>query len=523
MKKKLYEKRIVISCGILLLVVVFTLIRMTLKDSYAYYGGSNELPIIEATIGKLKPTIDKVYIEEENKQYTNKTNPSVTIEWPDDNITEYCVTTGSTCDVFIQLSDLNNKSVTATNQITLSGDGLKTVNAYIKNKYGYTSAASSDTITLDTTAPTISSVASTEITETTITVSVSGDDTNGISQYCYGTIQNDYTCIDSNTYTFSNLGAGKEYTFWFYLVDNAGNNSVTSQYTFTTISKSAKDVIVATSKSLESEGAMQARNAQISGPKDDLRRFVGTYQTVTDNFICFGTSDQNQCKQNMDTYMYRIIGIDTSGRLKLIKATKIVSDKSGIFEWCSWYSADIKWNASDLYKVLNNTDGKKYFIGNIKYSYMSDSTWTNLISPVTYYIGKATDSTNPNLFINERKDNFSSESISLMYLSDYLYANDGTANTDNWLFIQNGLNRDNTNLGNGATAPTAEDEWTMTRYGYYSDGDNYAWTVYDNGPVDYDYVNNSYAVRPVFYIDSSRINLKGTGIITDPYYITNVN
>ncbi len=51
MKKKLYEKRVVITCGILLLGVVFTLISMTLKNSYAYYGTSNELEIMKTTIG----------------------------------------------------------------------------------------------------------------------------------------------------------------------------------------------------------------------------------------------------------------------------------------------------------------------------------------------------------------------------------------------------------------------------------------------------------------------------------------
>ena len=454
MKEKLKNKKVIVVSSTLLIMTIIVLLVITLKDSYAYYGTSNELEIMKATIGKLKPTIDKVYIEEENQLYTNNPNPNVTITWSDDNITEYCVTTESACTEF-KLIDSNSKSVT--NQITLTGEKEHTVNAYIKNKYGYTSAAVQSSITLDTTAPTISSVTSTEITETSITVNVTGSDANGISQYCYSTTGSDYTCTNSNTHTFNNLNSGQQYTFYFYLIDNAGNDNKASatQKQFTTISKSAKDVVVATSKSLESEEAMQKRNDAIKAAggnvPDDLRRFVGTYEEVTDNFICFGTSDQNQCKQNMDTYMYRIIGIDTSGRLKLIKATKINNNGEATFKWHNMYSTNTPWNESDLYKGLNGTSSK-YFKGNAKYSYMQNAQWTNLISPATYYIGDAPDGTNPNLFINERKSNFSSGNISLMYLSDYLYANNGNANTSNWLFIQNGLNRDDTNLGNGASA-----------------------------------------------------------------------
>ncbi len=530
MEEKLKNKKVIIVS--LISIIIFLILLLTLKDSYAYYGGSNELPIIEATIGKLKPTIDKVYIEDENKQYTNNPNPSVTIEWTDDNITEYCVTTESTCTDFKNIQEPNNKSITVTNQITLNSETNHTVNAYIKNKYGYISEVKSSSITLDTTAPTISNVTSTEITETTITVSVTGSDANGIKQYCYGTSQNDYTCTDSSNHTFSNLSAGKEYTFYFYLIDNAGNDNKANptQKQFTTESKTAKDVVVANSKSLESEEEMQTRNAQIKSAggnvEDDLRRFVGDKTKVIDNFICFGTTDQTQCKNNMDTYMYRIIGIDTNNRLKLIKATKVKKGSQSTFSWHNTYY-DTKWNDADLYKGLNGQSPKssdtytcnQCFGSGSEYSYMKDTQWTNLIvKPDKWYIGDSTDNTNPSLFQKERGYNITNgDKIGLMYLSDYLYASD--ANTNNWLFIQNGLN-DQQNTPPGSAAPSAGAEWTMTRYGY-NDVHYYAWDV-GKGAAYNTGLTTTYAVRPVFYIDSSMIKLKGTGIIGDPYYITNV-
>ena len=277
---------------------------------------------------------------------------------------------------------------------------------------------------------------------------------------------------------------------------------------------------------IETEEQLAERNKTITGSvKDDLRRFVGEYTAVTDNFICFGTTDQTQCKNNMDTYMYRIIGVGSHNRLKLIKATKIEKDSAKIFQWDN-SNSDVKWNNSDLYKGINGMSGSgNYFKENSKYSYMSQTHWTNLIDPTTYYIGDSTSKTNSQSFVEERKEHFDNGKISLMYLSDYLYADSSSQNgtrgyTDNWLFIQNGLNGDTSNLGNGATAPTAEAEWTMTRCDY--DGDFYhARIVYYDGTVDYDYVGASSAIRPVFYLKSTTRISDGGGTIGDPYMIAN--
>ncbi len=533
MEEKLKNKKVIVVSSIILVITIVVLLVITLKDSYAYYGGSNELPIIEATIGKLKPTIDKVYIENENKQYTNNPNPNVTITWSDDNITEYCVTLDSNCTEFNQLSDTDTskKSVTATNQITLSGEGPHTVNVYIKNKYGYTSEVKSDQITLDTTPPAIKSLSTTEIKETSVTIKVTANsgDISGIKQYCYSTTGSDYKCENmvngEKTFTISGLEGGKSYTLYIYLTDNAGNNSVPTQQKFTTISKSAKDVVVATSKSLETEEKMKSRNAQISGTQDDLRRFVGPYTTVNDNFICFGTTDKDECTSNRDTYMYRIMGIDTSGRLKLIKATKIVTDNRKTFQWNFIYNSIVKWNASDLYKGLNGESPQpsnssacnQCFVGNSKYSYMQEVQWTDLIDPTTYYIGNSKVTNNPTVFQNERGESFDNAKISLMYLSDYLYANNGAADKSNWLLMANGLNGV-TNTPNGTDAPSAENEWTMTRHDY--DTDHYtAWYVVKNGTSSWDGFRDTWAVRPVFYLKSTIQISDGNGQIETPYMI----
>ncbi len=101
--------------------------------------------------------------------------------------------------------------------------------------------------------------------------------------------------------------------------------------------------------------------------------------------------------------------------------------------------------------------------------------------------------------------------IGLMYVSDYVNAYQNSSK-DNWLFITNGWS------GN-----TAEAEWTMSRYGYDSyDGGYGAWRVGTDGNLDYSYVDDARAVRPVFYLLST-VGLIGEGTTTHPYTVTGIS
>lgn len=44
-------------------------------------------------------------------------------------------------------------------------------------------------------------------------------------------------------------------------------------------------------------------------PVNGLYRYYGSDTDVQNNYICFGTTDQNICKEDKEQYMYRIIGI----------------------------------------------------------------------------------------------------------------------------------------------------------------------------------------------------------------------
>ncbi len=305
--------------------------------------------------------------------------------------------------------------------------------------------------------------------------------------------------------------------------------------------KSAIEQILAnsTSGTLESAEALEARNKELEASGvaeedlDTLRRFVGTTTEVTDNYICFGTDDKDTCKNNLDQYMYRIIGIDeANNQIKVIKATKIVKGTIYRFRWHYVYLGSEKWDQSDLYKALNNkpivTSSEsaeemytESFIGSMYYSYMQDETWTNLIvKNPTWYDGEdLTIYTVERSYVQERSIKLENgDSIGLMYASDYLYA--GEQDTINWLFIANGLNGiPNTGSPSAGTLqqPTAESEWTLNNEN--TSNQSYAFSVDERGTVEAVRRDYNHAVRPSFYLTLNNITLRGKGIISNPYII----
>ncbi len=250
---------------------------------------------------------------------------------------------------------------------------------------------------------------------------------------------------------------------------------------------------------------------------DGMYRFVGTKDTVTNNYICFGTSVESECLKTPETYMYRIMGItseaDTTiglkaNQLKLIKATPSSTNQK-------WNNNDYSsWDNSLVKTYLNTTFYNATFVTETT-KIPNASYWENIISNHKWYIKIQTS-----IGTTEPKDaNYiSTESkIGLMYASDYY--NSGVQNTSNWLFILNGY------TGN----PTNIDEWTMSWSGYETNN-NYSlpWLVDNNNPyvtdgtLWHDHDDNVKIVRPVFYLQSG-VNLTGEGTKEHPYLIATMN
>ena len=243
---------------------------------------------------------------------------------------------------------------------------------------------------------------------------------------------------------------------------------------------------------------------------DGKYRFKGTNSTVLNNYICFGTTVASTCTSDKDKYMYRIIGItsqeDTkinlyANQLKLIKATPSNTSQA----WSN--NSDIKWGSSSAKTYLNTT-----FLNTIT-SLPDGGYWNSMISQHGWYIKDQTNTPGTTEPQDTQLSGDENNRIGLMYATDYVNAYQN-GSTSNWLHITRGTS-------DSSSKYSSTYEWTMTRYGH-NDGWYYAWYVDTSGSLDWYNVDYTYAVRPVFYLQSG-VNLTGEGTEVNPYIITTKN
>ena len=226
---------------------------------------------------------------------------------------------------------------------------------------------------------------------------------------------------------------------------------------------------------------------------DNSYRYAGANPN---NYVCFDSTATPCPSANL----YRIIGVFGS-EVKLIKSTSY-----GSYAWDS-RNSNI-WNSStkpDIRTTLNST-----FMGTLS------SAWQNKIATHAYKVGgMAYSSTNTaKQYYNTEVGSSSSSTtdsmkIGLMYVSDFGFA----ASPDYWT----------TELFNYEPAKSSNwlaglNEWTISRR---SDNSRAAFRVSYTGYVDggESDVNFTFAVRPVFYLNSNITYVSGSGTSSDPIRI----
>ncbi len=276
----------------------------------------------------------------------------------------------------------------------------------------------------------------------------------------------------------------------------------------------------------------------------------------TNNYICFGTTNKNECINNTNAYMYRIIGIfsDATGNqhMKLIKKEAL----NTAYSWHSDKTLDIEWENSDLYKKINDTEegstvylknstympsgwsdriknwtwraintktressGTHYYYTNPKGIYQNEILMTEN-SSVTCANSNDSDGTSARCAIGDVKTK--EAKIGLMYASDYALSlgTEALSLTGGTYTNINKLKSGWMNLSNNDLyAPLNNYEWTISRFGKYS-SDNYgAFVVISNGQVTFSDFNMSYSVRPTFYLNSDEVIASGKGTLLDPFIL----
>ena len=228
---------------------------------------------------------------------------------------------------------------------------------------------------------------------------------------------------------------------------------------------------------------------------DGLYRYQGTN---TNNYICFGTNDKETCTSDLGSYMYRIVGIDSDGRMKLIK-------KEALSQRYAWdVQKNVDWVNSDLYIGLNGN----YFLDNT--IYVPDTNWSNKIAVTQWHYLTTTDSSISTIGARELSSpEVVNAKIGVMYIHDYADSLVPSAySRDSWIYItKNDIVPDN----------QWDREWTITRY----NGSN-TWYISGGGMAYYGSTGSmayEHIVRPVFFLRASERIASGTGTITDPYIL----
>ena len=420
------------------------------------------------------------------------------------------VTPGSNNITTYYYSNNNGSSYVSSTSNTYTFSGLAagtTYNfrVYVVDSGGVKSNESTTSAKTTYVNPVVNSVTATNVSNDSITVSVSASaGTNAIQTYYYSINNGSYTSSSSNTYTFSGLSSGTNYSIRVYVKDRNGIDS--NVYTInaetesvTYICNTGTNLATCIKNQYTSQGAngiYYHRSSLANSAADNSYRYAGANPN---NYVCFG-SDAASCPS---ANLYRIIGV-FGNEVKLIKSTSY-----GNYAWNS--GEGNTWSSSTLNTgVLNGT-----------YLNSLGATWSNKISTHTWYVGGHINSkvTPKEMYGYESTGSTYRAKIGLMYVSDYGYAtsnsywttelldyDDGACNYD-WLFL--GL-----------------DEWTITRNSdtwYTSQNAWHALSVNRYGDVSYlllpDGVNYLQIVRPVFYLTSSTTYVSGSGTSTDPIRI----
>ena len=433
------------------------------------------------------PTNNSVSINN-GATYTNST--SVTLSLSSSGASQVCISNTTSCSSW--QTYYSSKSWTLNN----TTNGTKTVYVWYKDAAGNaTSSYVKDTITLETTIPTVTASLSGTSTSPTITFS-----SNEAGTYCINrnsSTTNMSSCVASGSLsantskTTSTLSVG---TYYVHVQDAAGNIGVSSAVDIANYVCTTKTAFGTCLKSAKTAGY----NTNIQG---GLYRYQGTSSAVN-NYVCFGTTSKSTCTSNPYTYMYRVIGINSSNQVKLVKAYSLER-----MQWYTDHTTNITWPNSIIYKNINGSS----FLTNTTYV---PSGWSSKIATYSWKYGEYDIRDNTASYITSYVEGYWTNSISakigLIYFSDYYYA-----------YQSGGLNcYDN--------ASTCRNSWI---YSYESAviGRSYSYNTYficnvsDDGSASCSAGSptaKTLNILPAFFLTTSVKYISGRGTSSDPFIIS---
>lgn len=293
------------------------------------------------------------------------------------------------------------------------------------------------------------------------------------------------------------------------------NIKTTSPYEKTILNK---QITIVDEKNL-SEHIILKRLVWLSKLKHDGYRYIGINP---DNYVCFGTNSKNECVNDQDKYMYRIIGVfyDSND----VKHTKLIKYKQ-LKNKSLWFNTDstATWGTSTVKDKINGT----HFLTNTSaYPYLeTNSKWYESIILWNYsgLIRASSSDVFTRVYNSELEATKYYYKIGLMYLSDIgLSLGERGLNTYVWRNTEYPLINSWMHQNNNDTSIDSV-EWTMSIYcngcsHFYANG------ITSNGTIDSVRYNvDPHSSRPVFYLTDSMEYVSGNGTKNNPYIIINNN
>ena len=375
----------------------------------------------------------------------------------------------------------NTSSYSFSKNVTANG----TYYLWAKDAAGNISAAKSVTVSkIDVTTPSItSSYTSTAYSvneKTSVAVST-------LYSATFGGMGGSVTCKNGTT-TITNLNSLAVGTYTLTCTATGGNGKTASVKPKVTI------------KSAGTSGSDLANKDSLSNLAN-LKRYRGANPN---NWVCFGKSsitNPGSCDAN---HKWRIIGIDGSGRMKIMtnyyySTGKRWDTSGGTYGSNNWgRPADLKTelNGSSFYS--NNT-----YIDATHRGYIINATW--------YTGGQQTNNYQLQDFVNGERSNSTTGYVGLMSMTDFGYAGSGCTLTTVMTSTNNACMSNNW-IG------YSKYQWSITPDSGYT---NFVWYVPTRGGVDaYNTFDTYNGVRPVVYLDSSVKITGGTGTESNPYILS---
>ena len=333
------------------------------------------------------------------------------------------------------------------------------------------------------------------------------------------------------------LKGNKQYDLYLFVDESSTNTSMNKTFKAGVAVKAydrekdqtLAEYVISQYTGTQGDNALYYHNSTLTnGAGDNSYRYAGANPN---NYVCFG-SDASPCPEDN---LYRIIGV-IDDKVKLIKydyATSALLGTDGDYGESkapdSTYKGSLTsidtyywnkatgtntWSESNLNKTNLNTN----FINSI------GNTWANKIATTTWKVGGNTfdnivksvlSVAYQNEIVAPAENTTYEAKIGLMYASDYGFAASPSAWTTT-LYNYDGNDAKGTSIKTINWMYMGYYDWTVSR----NSGDSYyAFFVYDDGLVGYNFVSSHYGVRPSFNLSSSITYVSGSGSAVDPILI----